>query len=70
VECGRRRTTDPYWSITTHEVRKAVQSSGAPAVYYLEDGPQRGFVREELMLVPDSTELPPDKILTRYKHRI
>ena len=30
-----------------------------PVLYYLKDGPKRGFVREELMIVPPGTELPP-----------
>ena len=30
-----------------------------PVLYYLKDGPGRGFVREELMVVPRGTELPP-----------
>ena len=29
-------------------------------MYYLQDGPERVFVREELMLIPENTELPPD----------
>ena len=27
-------------------------------MYYLKDGPERAFVREELMLIPEDTELP------------
>jgi hypothetical protein len=34
-------------------------------LYYLDDGPQRGFVREELLVVPADTELPPDGVLRR-----
>ena len=30
-----------------------------PVLYYLRDGPQRGFVREELLIVPFDTQLPP-----------
>ena len=30
-------------------------------MYYLFDGPKRGFVREELMVVPPDTVLPPLK---------
>ena len=29
-----------------------------PVLYYLQDGPQRGFVREELLVVPFDTQLP------------
>ena len=28
-------------------------------MYYLFDGPKLGFVREELMVVPSDTQLPP-----------
>ena len=28
-------------------------------MYYLFDGPKRGFVREELMVLPSDTQLPP-----------
>ena len=31
-------------------------------VYYLFDGPKRGFVREELMVVPPGTMLPPERV--------
>jgi len=61
---GRRRATDPVWSLTTHTVRNVVRQSGQPALYYLNDGPSRGFVRKELLIVPHVTELPPDGVLT------
>ena len=28
-------------------------------MYYLTEGPERAFVLEELMLIPEDTELPP-----------
>ena len=31
-------------------------------MYYLKDGPEGAFVSEELMLIPEDTELPPDYI--------
>ena len=31
-------------------------------MYYLLDGPERAFVSEELMLIPEDTELPPDYV--------
>jgi hypothetical protein len=69
LEGGRRRATDPVWSLSAHYVRNVIRQSGQPAVYYLNDGPGRGFVREELMAVPEGTELPPDRILTRQRVR-
>ena len=34
-------------------------------LYYLSNGPAHGFVREELLVVPRGTELPPDSVLMR-----
>ena len=31
-------------------------------MYYPEDGPERTFVKEELMLIPEDKELPPDYV--------
>ena len=31
-------------------------------MHYLKDGPERAVVSEELMLIPEGTELPPDYI--------
>ena len=31
-------------------------------MYYLTDGPERAFISEELMLIPEDTELPPDHV--------
>ena len=38
---------------------------GKPVLYYLQNGPQLGFVREELLVVPPDTLLPPDGVLKR-----
>ena len=65
LESGRRRATDPVWSLTVHRLGRSVTKPGEPVVYYLEDGPQRGFVREELLIVPPDTQLPPDGVLRR-----
>ena len=35
-----------------------------PVLYYLHDGPKRGFVREELLVVPPDTVFPPANVLT------
>ena len=37
-----------------------MESPGNRMMYYLLDGPERAFVSEELMLIPEDTELPPD----------
>lgn len=64
LEGGRRRATDPIWSLTMHSIRNVIRQQ--PALYYLNGGPARGFVREELMVVPSDTQLPPDRIITRF----
>ena len=64
---GRRRATDPMWSLTTHTVQNVVQRGGQPALYYLSSAPARGFVREELLIVPHGTELPPYQVLMRVR---
>ena len=65
LEGGRRRATDPVWSLTIHTVRDVVRQSSQPALYYLNEGPARGFVREELLIAPHDTKLPPDRVLIR-----
>ena len=47
LEGGGKRATDPNWFLIF--------------LYYLKDGPKRGFVKE-LMIVPRETELPPKNI--------
>ena len=59
LEGGGRRATDPIWSLKVYNIQKVVTKPHEPVVYYLYDGPKRGFVREELMVVPPGTQLPP-----------
>ena len=35
-----------------------MQEFGNRVMYYLKDGPEHAFVCEELMLIPEDTELP------------
>ena len=58
LEGSRRRATDPTWSLTVHRLERSVIKTGEPIVYYL-DVPPRGFVREELQVVPPDTKSPP-----------
>ena len=69
LEGGRRRATDPVWSLPVHSVRNVVRQSGQPALYYFNEGPARGFVREELLVVPRDTELPPDHVSSKSSLR-
>ena len=60
----RRRATDPIWSLGVYYLSRSVVSSDQPVLYYLSTGaPKRGFVREELLVVPSDTELPPKGVL-------
>ena len=63
LEGGGRRATDPIWSLKVYKIQKVVTKPETPVVYYLLDGPKRGFVREELMIVPLGTVLPPPTAL-------
>ena len=68
LEGGRRRATDPVWSLQVYRLGRSVTKPGEPVLYYLDSasqGPSRGFVREELLVVPPDTQLPPDGVLKR-----
>ena len=56
----RRRATDIIWSKETYRLDRVIEDPGQRAIYHLQGGPERAFVREELMLIPENTELPPD----------
>ena len=58
----RKRATDRIWSKKTYRLREIVEDSGNRVMYYLKDGPERAFVKEELMFIPEDTELPPDYV--------
>ena len=59
LEGGTKRETDPNWSLKVYQVVENRTKPDQPVVYYLSDGPKRGFVREELLVVPPNTQLPP-----------
>lgn len=52
LEGGRRRATDPIWSLKLFRLGRSVTKPDQPVLYYLLDGLARGFVREELLAVP------------------
>ena len=58
----RRTATDRIWSKASYRLREVVESPGNWVMYYLADGPEQAFVSEELMLIPEDTELPPDYV--------
>ena len=52
---GKRRATDPIWSLKVYTIERSFTKFQQPVLYYLYDGPTRGFVREELMVIPSNT---------------
>ena len=56
------RATDRVWSKGTYRLRKVMENPSNWVMNYLSDGPERAFVSEELMLIPEDTELPPDYV--------
>ena len=59
LEGGCQRATDPIWSLKVYDIEKIMIKLNAPVIYYLFDGPKHWFVREELLVVPPDTQLPP-----------
>ena len=57
-----KRAMDRIWFKKTYRLREIVEDFGNRVMYYLKDGPERAFVKEELMLIPEDTELPPDYV--------
>ena len=65
---SKRRATDNIWSRKTFRLSDIEQIPDQRVIYHLTDdspasrlrAPQRAFVREELMLIPEDTQLPPD----------
>ena len=63
LEGGVKIATDPIWSLKVHSIERSVTKPNEPVLYYLRDGPKRSFVREELLVVPPNTQLPPEQKL-------
>ena len=57
---SRRRATDNIWSRKTFRLDRIIENPGQRVLYYLTDGPERAFVREELMDIPEDTQVPPE----------
>jgi len=58
LEGGVKRATDPIWSLKVYSIERSFIKPDQPVLYYLRDGHKRGFVREELLVVPPNTTLP------------
>ena len=56
----KRQAADFIWSKNTYRLYQIVQEPGNRVLYYLQDGPDRAFVCEELMHVSEDTQVPPD----------
>ena len=48
---SKKRATDNIWSRETFRLDRIIENPGQRVLYYLEEGPKRAFVREELMLI-------------------
>ncbi|CAB4380558.1 unnamed protein product [Rhizophagus irregularis] len=59
----KRRGTDMNWSPEVYNIGEVRVQKNHPDLYKLLDGPERRFVREELLLVNDGVELPPKSLL-------
>ena len=57
-----KRAMERIWSKKTCRLREIVENSGNQVMYYLKDGPERAFVSEELILIPEDTDLPSDYV--------
>jgi hypothetical protein len=78
LEGGRRRAGDINWSPQVYHIHQSIVQKNQPILYWLEEvpfglidnddyilkRPERSFVREELMVIPFDTELPPQWVLT------
>ena len=54
------KATDRIWSKKTYRLSEITFSSGNRVMYYLADGPEGAFIKEELLFIPEDRELPPD----------
>ena len=59
----RKRAMNRIWYIKTYRLKEIVEDPGNRVMYYVKDGLERAFVKEELMLIPeDIKELRPDYV--------
>ena len=49
----RKQSTDPIWSVDVYKVKDRYVQKDQPTLYYLDDGPKRSFVFEELQPIQD-----------------
>ncbi|CAB5205985.1 unnamed protein product [Rhizophagus irregularis] len=67
VPIGSTSVKDRQGILTSHTIARAFEKKNQPVLYWLidDDGKEseRSFVREELLVIPDDTELPPQWVL-------
>ena len=49
----RKRSTDPIWSVDVYKIKDRYNKKYQPISYYLDGGPKRSFVVEELQQIQD-----------------
>ena len=49
----RKRSTDPIWSVDVYKIKDIYVQKHQPTLYYLDGGPERYFVFEELQPIHD-----------------
>ena len=49
----RKRSTDPIWSVDVYKIKERYIQKQQPTLYYLDGGPKRSFVFEELQPILD-----------------
>ena len=48
-----KRSTDPIWSVDVYKIKDRYIKKHQPTLYYLDGGPKRSFVSEELQPIQD-----------------
>ena len=49
----RKRCTDPIWSVDVYKIKNRYFQKHQPMLYYLDGGPKRSFIFEELQSIQD-----------------
>ena len=49
----RKRSTDPIWLVDVYKIKDRYVQKHQPTLYYLDGGPKRSFVFEELQQIQD-----------------
>lgn len=62
METKKRQDTSFIQSKNKYRLDRVVKESGNHVLYYLLNGPDRAFVRQELMHIPDDTQVPSDQV--------